>query len=336
MGIAGGNRLYLVVAVAVIVIIVFVAYYWFGAGIYTSTPEPYTTTRVDEKYATSLANTVENFLYFMGTESVSTRVPAAYVIPAILPVLGVPMPGIALLEEATERVDSSSIYNATLFNTTYVVASSTNGEGKLRLHDIVEINGTSYANYTLSYNVISTKVQGNNSYTIRFSIKGTVLASTDYTKTVFRGYFEGKAFNETYREWFKTITVYDERYRPTEIRVYINNSSTPIVELYFNHDVRTAKIVIEGVNTTMGFAKGGINLELKDIRKERLGGVEAYIISYNVYSNNTSIGSVEYLVDANGIPVTLYNVNLRVERQDIYGEMKITFNMETTSLKFRE
>ena len=335
MRILGGKNFYYIILVIVILALIAAVYY---TNIQTSTAPTniYTSRLIDEKYANKLADTIESFLYFMNLESVSSRVPLAYVVPAMLPVLSSPMPGIVLLNELKEQMYSHSTYYMVIYNTTFTSTSNTSGYGVLKLKDLVNINNTLYGNYTLNYNVSSISLRGNTAYGIKYGIDGYILASTNYDKFIFKGCFKGIAMNRTYNEWFKTIVKFDNEYRPVELHVYINDSNKPIIELYFDYNAKKTLIVIDNVNTTMNFAEGLMKLRFNNIEKKDMANKEVFLVNFDVLLNNTSIGNVSYMVDPNGIPIALHRVNLKIIRQDPYSGMLIEFSKQVTNITFRE
>lgn len=337
MHISKGKRSYYYIALTIIItLLLSVAIYY--SGILTPMMPASTNANsiVDEEYAGRLADTIETFLYFMNLESVSKRVPLAYVIPAMLPILSIPTPGIAILNQLEEQIYSYSRYYMVIYNTTFTSASNTSGYGVLKLKDLVNINSTLYGNYTLNYGISSISLRGNITHEIRYGIDGYVLASTNYDELVFKGCFEGVAMNRTYKEWFETIIRFDNEYRPTELHVYINNSNKPIIELYFDYNARKTLIVIDNVNTTMGFAEGLMKLRFNDIEKRNVANREIFLVNFDVLLNNTNIGNVSYMVDPNGIPIALHRVSLKITRQEPYGSMLIEFSKQVANITFRE
>ena len=335
MRIFGGRNFYYIILVAIILMLIIAIYY---TNIQKPTmPSSINTSRpIDHEYAEKLADTIENFLYFMNLESVSSRVPLAYVVPAMLPVLSSPMPGIVLLNELEEQMHSYSTYYMVIYNTTFMSTSNTSGYSVLKLKGLVNINNTLYGNYTLNYNISSISLRGNITYEIEYGIDGCILVSTNYDEMIFKGYFEGIAMNRTYNEWFKTIIRFDDEYRPVELHVYINDSSEPIIELYFDYNANKTLIVIDNVNTTMVFAEGLMKLRFNNIEKKAIANREVFLVNFNVLLNNTNIGSVSYMVNPDGIPIALHRVNLKIIRQDPYSGMLIEFNKRVTNVVFRE
>ncbi len=290
---------------------------------------------VNEEYATKLADTIRGFLYFMSLEAISTRVPSTYVVPSLMPVLSIPTPGIKLLDSLDEKMSSYTIYTAPLGNTTFTVKSSSSGKGALEFTGVEEINGSKYYDYKLSYHIDMTRVSGNRSSSAELVVNGNVSVREDFLEMVFNGVFNGSTGNASYVEYFKTIVFFDKEYRPIKITVFINNSSTPSVDLFLDYKLRKANVTIAGMTTTMDFGEYSINFKVDSIDEEEFNGKKFYLIRYRILSNNTDIGSITYIVSSNGIPVTVYETSIKMSKQTVYGSMVFEFTKRIVSFRPR-
>ncbi len=257
----------------------------------------------------------------------------------LLPVFTMPFPGLSSIEEMVMKLRSKMLIVGRYYGTDMELLSTSNGISSSKFVGTIELNGKKYYNHSLIVNIsfFENQTYGNQSMTRNSSVivKGWILTSEDMKETIYRAWTSTTIGNQSINSSFKTITKFDDKYRPVKINITSYTATEPNVSVEIDYEKGIAKFYSNG-NTTIVTLNNTSNLwdiRVGAVEEKTIDGVKFYIIKCNLYYNNTLMGYVDYLLSDKGVPVSFYHGYIVVaERQlDMYRSYELSIN--TTSIK---
>lgn len=293
-------------------------------------------TEEEKKLASDFISTLNTFMSLVS--SYQKTYPLQYS-AGLLPVFAMPFPGLSNIEEISMNLKSKMQVVGRYYGTDMEILSTSNGTSLSKYVGIVELNGKKYYNHSLTINIVffENQTYGNQSMTRNSSIivKGWILTSEDMRETIYRAKTSTIIGDQSINSSFKTITVFDDKYRPIKINITSYTATETNVTVEIDYERGVAKFDAGG-NTTIVTLNNTSNLwdiRIGAVEEKIIDGVQFYVIKCNLYYNNTLMGYTDYLLSSKGVPVSFYHGYIMVvERQlDMYRSYELSIN--TTSIK---
>ncbi len=257
----------------------------------------------------------------------------------LLPVFTMPFPGLSSIEEISMKLKSKMQVFGRYYGTNVELFSTSSGASLSKYVGTVELNGKKYYNHSLIVNITFFEKQtyGNKSMTRNSSVivKGWILTSEDMKETIYRAETSTIVGSQSINSSFKTITLFDDKYRPVKINITSYTATEPNVTVEIDYEKGVAKFY-SGGNTTVITLNNTSNLwkiRVGAVEEKIIDGVKFYVIKCNLYYNNTLMGYMDYLLSSKGVPVSFYHgyITVAERQQDMYRSYVLSIN--TTSIK---